>query len=231
MKYLYLIVFVFISLVSQAQITHTPTPAKMVVNKDSFDVKFTITYKSEFEDDTKIYWKIIKDTTTWKSSWYSYLCDNILCYDRNVDRSSPSVPNTFSTGEYKWDFHIQPFGVEGGTIVQLVLYTDRNFTEEIYRTKIYVNVDPTSTQQTISANQIKVFPNPASEYFSITNQSNVDKIKVYNMFGAEVKSFFHYNNAQHQIDELRSGMYLLRMFDKNNKVVKTIKLNKIHSGA
>lgn len=231
MKYLYAIVFVFVCFVSQAQITHLPSPAKMTVHKDSFDVKFTVTYKADFDDATKIYWKIIKDTTTWNKSWFSYLCDNELCYDRNVDKSSGSLPNTFGIGDYKWDFHIQPFGNEGATIVQLVLYTDKNHTEEIYRTRIYINVDPASTQQTISANQIKVFPNPASEYFSITNQSNVDKIRVYNMFGAEVKTFFHYNNAQHQIDELRSGMYLLRMFDKNNKVIKTVKLNKIHSGA
>ncbi len=231
MKHLYTFAFVLICFAIHAQITHLPAPAKMVAPKDSTDVKLTITYKAEFDDQTKIYWKIIKDSLTWKDAWFSYLCDNELCYDRNVDRSSPSIPNTFSTGDYKWDFHFQPSGVEGGTIVQLVLYTDKGLTDEVYRTKIYINVDPTSTQQIIGLNQIKVFPNPASEYFSITNYSNVDKVKVYNMFGAEIKSFFHYNNAQHQIDELKSGMYLLRMFDKNNKVIKTLKLNKINSGA
>jgi len=33
------------------------------------------------------------------------------------------------------------------------------------------------------------------------------------------------------IGDLKSGMYLVRMLDKNDKIIKTAKLNKIHTGA
>jgi hypothetical protein len=51
------------------------------------------------------------------------------------------------------------------------------------------------------------------------------------MFGREIKSFYHYNNAQHEIGELKSGMYILKMIDEKGRLVKTMKLNKVYSGA
>jgi hypothetical protein len=231
MKILYTFAFVFVASLLAAQISHNPSPLEIKFTKDTSLVKLDIIFKAEFDDAPKVYWNILTDSLTWKKEWKTLMCDNVLCYDTNTLRSSPSIPNTFLQGNNKWEFKFFPKGFEGSSIMQIVLYGDRNFTEELYRAKIYINTDPTSTQQISSPSQIKVFPNPVSEYFSISNYTNVDKVKVYNLFGMEVKSFFHYNNAQHQIEELKSGMYLIRMFDKNGKVVKTVKLNKIHSGA
>ncbi|MFZ1749781.1 MAG: T9SS type A sorting domain-containing protein [Saprospiraceae bacterium] len=77
---------------------------------------------------------------------------------------------------------------------------------------------------------LKVFPNPTSDYFQITNSVNVKKIVVYNLFGKEVKSFYNYNNAQHEISDIKVGMYMVKMFDERNKVIKSVKLHKNFSG-
>ncbi|MBK8626318.1 MAG: T9SS type A sorting domain-containing protein [Saprospiraceae bacterium] len=82
----------------------------------------------------------------------------------------------------------------------------------------------------ISLVDIKVFPNPTTDFFQISNSLNIKKVVVYNMFGKEVKSFFHYNNAQHDVNDLKTGMYIVKMMDERNKVIKSVKLNKNYSG-
>lgn len=77
---------------------------------------------------------------------------------------------------------------------------------------------------------LKVYPNPTTDYFQISNSVNIKKVVVFNMFGKEVKTFFHYSNAHHEVSDLKSGMYIVKLLDERNKVVKSIKLHKNFSG-
>jgi hypothetical protein len=86
------------------------------------------------------------------------------------------------------------------------------------------------TPSEIPLDELKVYPNPTTDYFQISNGLNVKKVIIYNMFGKEVKSFFHYNNAQHDVNDLKAGMYIVKMMDDRNKVVKSIKLHKNFAG-
>jgi hypothetical protein len=88
-----------------------------------------------------------------------------------------------------------------------------------------------STSLDLVADELKVFPNPTTDYFQISNGSNIKKIVVYNIFGKEVKTFFHYNNAQHEVSDIKSGMYIVKMIDEKNKVIKSVKLHKNFTGA
>jgi hypothetical protein len=83
----------------------------------------------------------------------------------------------------------------------------------------------------ISFDELKVYPNPTADFFQINNGLNIKKVIVYNMFGKEVKSFYHYNNAQHDVNDLRPGMYIVKMMDEKNKVIKSVKLHKNFVGA
>lgn len=78
---------------------------------------------------------------------------------------------------------------------------------------------------------LKVFPNPAIEYFQITESASAKKIAIYTMFGREVKSFYYYPDSQYNISDLKSGMYIVKIMDDKNKVLKAIKLQKNFVGA
>ena len=86
-------------------------------------------------------------------------------------------------------------------------------------------------EQHKSVEEIKIFPNPATDFFQINNSSIVKKVVLYNIVGKEVKTFIHYNNAQHEISDLKAGMYFIKMFDEKNRVVRSLKLNKSFDGA
>lgn len=80
--------------------------------------------------------------------------------------------------------------------------------------------------------EIKVFPNPAIDYIQIsTGAAIIKKIVITNIFGKEVKVFQHYNNAQHDISELKPGLYIIRMLDEKNKIMRSLKFNKNFDGA
>jgi di/tripeptidase len=87
------------------------------------------------------------------------------------------------------------------------------------------------SQMEYNNDDLKVFPNPATEYFQINNALSIKKVVIYNMFGKEVKVLFNQNNTQHDVTDLKSGMYIIKMLDERNKVVKSVKLQKISSGA
>ncbi len=78
---------------------------------------------------------------------------------------------------------------------------------------------------------IKVFPNPTTDYFQINNGVNVKKVIIYNMFGKEIRVASNSANTLHDVTDLKSGMYIVKMLDDRNKIVKSIKLQKSSGGA
>ncbi len=212
----------------QAQISHSPNPI-LINAPDSVEVIKHIRFKNESDTTYTMYWKLVKDTSTWKTGWITNLCDRNFCYGDNSDVCK--LENEWPTGEIDFEFHFKSKNIPGCTIIKVILYGDKALTEEIYRTTININNCYNSAKDVTLPSNIKLYPNPASEYFQITNDSNVDKIRVYNIFGREVKSFYHYNNAQHEIGELKAGMYILKLLDNKNQLVKSMKLQKVSSGA
>jgi len=90
------------------------------------------------------------------------------------------------------------------------------------------NSTPTSS---VNSDVLKVFPNPTVEYFQVSDNDTARKVSVYTMFGREVKSFTYYPNSQYNVSDLKTGMYIVKITDDNNKVIKAIKLQKNFSGA
>jgi hypothetical protein len=223
------VLFVTLGLRSEAQVAVTPNPlsANFAVTVTDFGDDIYITNN---KDTTyTIYWQLIKDAT-WPATWDTYMCDLNLCYLDNVDKSSNNLPNSVTMGTHKFSFHIKPNGTAGANNVTLKLFAEKNMASEVFSSNMSFSTTTSSTKDN-SVNAIKIYPNPATEYIMIGNAPNVYRVVVYNLFGKEVKSFFHFNGAQHDVEDLKSGMYVVKLFDSKNKVLKSIKLNKSYSGA
>ncbi|MGB4958146.1 MAG: T9SS type A sorting domain-containing protein [Saprospiraceae bacterium] len=210
----------------QAQWSHSPNPLTITAQINGGDNKLDI-YFTNLKDTTyTIYWKVIKDSLTWKNGWETYICDTEFCYSPNIDKSAPSIPNKFNKGVHKVEFHFDPKNISGCTVIGYELYADKAFTQLVYKTSVNINGCLSSSTELDILASIKVYPNPATDYFQISNGTNINRVFIYNMFGKEVKSFYHYNNARHEIGDLKTGFYIVRMLDSNNKVVRSIKLSK-----
>jgi len=77
---------------------------------------------------------------------------------------------------------------------------------------------------TISKPNIKIYPNPTSQYISTMDGTDVDQLIVYNIVGRPVKTFKANYVNQYDVSQLPIGIYLVRLLDKREQTLKTIRL-------
>lgn len=74
--------------------------------------------------------------------------------------------------------------------------------------------------------EIRVFPNPTTDYFSVNGMENLKEVVVINLVGREVKRFSASIRAKYDVSDLNSGLYLVRLIGEQGKAVKTVRLSK-----
>ncbi|MCO6460157.1 MAG: T9SS type A sorting domain-containing protein [Saprospiraceae bacterium] len=74
--------------------------------------------------------------------------------------------------------------------------------------------------------EIKISPNPANDYFTVTSNVTYNRIILYNLIGKPVKTYSPEIDSNYYLSDLPGGIYILRFLDNHNQVIKTIKLYK-----
>lgn len=213
-----------------AQFASNPSPVNISTQPNGGEVVTDLAFSKSGDSTYTIFWKLDKNPATFDPAWELSICDLNQCYLPIVNSCPPNKPNLVSANNFMFQIHFTANGAAGSSVVGLKLYGDKNFTQELYSTSINISSSLSSTKDQNIAN-IKLYPNPVTDYFQVTNGYNVKKVVIYNIFGKEVKSLFHYNNAQHEVADLKPGMYVIKLLDDKNKVIKSLKLNKATGGA
>jgi hypothetical protein len=89
-------------------------------------------------------------------------------------------------------------------------------------------LDPTIPNLTWeTSDEIRLYPNPAGDYFSLENAINIQKLEIINVVGRSVKTFINMHSLDNfYIGDLSTGLYMVRIIDDSGKVLKTIRLHK-----
>lgn len=75
--------------------------------------------------------------------------------------------------------------------------------------------------------ELSVYPNPATEYFSVNDNSDlVGQVLVFNLVGKQVKAYDFVKGERYSLLDLPKGYYLVQLLDRNHKVLTTQKLDK-----
>ncbi|NUO00762.1 MAG: T9SS type A sorting domain-containing protein, partial [Saprospiraceae bacterium] len=74
--------------------------------------------------------------------------------------------------------------------------------------------------------ELRVFPNPATMYFSLSDNESVQGIHVYNLVGREMKNFIYEKNQKYSVEDLPKGIYLVQLRGKDEKILATQRLSK-----
>ena len=85
--------------------------------------------------------------------------------------------------------------------------------DDIDLVKLTVGLAPLNA----ASNKVAVYPNPAENTLYINSKSDISKVAVYNIVGAQVKQI---NNVLQNIDvsDLQSGVYMIKLTDVNGKI-------------
>lgn len=83
-----------------------------------------------------------------------------------------------------------------------------------------------NSSKTISKSILKIYPNPAANFFKLKEVTGVTSIIVYNLVGRKIKQFQTQKNKAYTITDLPKGMYLIQFLGLEGKILTTQRLSK-----
>lgn len=165
--------------------------------------------------------------------WETQICDKNSCYlptfNTNYDPAAGIiVPVTLAPGaSFDLMLHIFPNRTAGTGVFDLdISLTGKP--ETIISTVSFSTVVESMafTSEVTNKNDLKIFPNPAVDYFELVNNNLVHKVVLYNMIGRKVRTYDASNGRRYNITDIPSGIYLVGLLDEQNNVLKTLRLSK-----
>lgn len=101
---------------------------------------------------------------------------------------------------------------------------------ESFGSYIEIVMETTSVKQFVDSKSISVYPNPASDFLTISStNSGIDKVEIYGLAGQLIKNWNHLNGVKTvhlPVEELQAGSYVIRAFVSDGSVVSNKLLKK-----
>lgn len=238
MKFFLLVLSIFFSVITlSSQDIVSLNPARV-------DTLFQVDISNSFEDlvahgliqnNTKdtLYIKWKRRVLTIPNGWNTKICDANLCYveivDSNIDPDllleEPVIIPPYGTANL--DVHIVPNGAVGTGLVEIELSL-LGLPDDIIGVAEY-QMEVKNLNYSRAANSrksLRVYPNPSSNFITVSTNNLIEKVVVYNMVGREVKTFEPNRSGVYDISDLRNGIYLVGLYDKTGEIMKTTRVTK-----
>ena len=139
---------------------------------------------------------------------------------------SPDVITT--SGDYFTSANNSLSWTIGECITETYSSTNNILTQGFQQSKYTI----TSVEEITNSNvSVLVYPNPAINFINISAESTLlrkMKVELFDISGKLIQSAFFQNNVQLNISQYANSEYILRVYDDNNNLVKTFKLQKIN---
>ncbi len=206
-------------------ILFSPQIVNANVSPDSFEVKARAFFKNTSNSTKKFVWK--RTVIAMTSGWQSVVCDAKGCWAAAVNDAPEQIelaPNATSN----IDVFARPNHISGAATIEVKVVEVGNDANVV--TGRFLFATTTATKEPTKNNAtVKIFPNPATDYFSIQDDYDVvEKVMVYNMIGRLMKNYNTSTNASahYTINDLPDGLYIIRLLNSKGATIKTIRLNK-----
>lgn len=207
-----------IGLSSQTVLVISPASSSVTVKSTDLDVAAKASLKNNSKDTIIVKWTRKIENIT--QGWSSAVCDKNFCYIPTVD----SMRLIMAPGESSnMDIHVYPGGISGSAKVSLTI-------EQIGKPETRVNATYLFNQSTPvksdDKDAIQLYPNPTQDYFMVNSPTVIGKIELYNITGEKAKVYYAYKNKRYYIDDIPSGIYMARLFNLQEEILKTVILKK-----
>ncbi len=226
MKQNYLIIFFFLfvtGLFGQA-LTVIDYPAVVEGTPDQNDIYLYVDIINSSNEEQVLLWE--RSIKSPPDGWLTWICDEINCYLPNIDRCSESKPNVIPAGDtLQMQIHVNPNNMEGSMDIDVAIFPLDDQENIMATISATFNVAQTTSVKELTREEIKIFPNPTTDQFQISHPA-VARITLFNIVGNEMRTFNAVPGRTYDVSDLKSGLYLVRMTDEHNKVLKTVRLSK-----
>jgi hypothetical protein len=217
-----ILILFLIPLSAQVSIGLNPEVVMVDVNPLEFETvaHSYITNNSDVEKTFR-WFRTIEDISM---GWQSAICDVNACYSVETDTTPVDFLLTLAPGDSSMlDVHIRPNGLDGSAKIKVTVFEVAAPENQITGEYLFNQVTPTYD---VNVESIKIFPNPAIDYFELSDYSNVREVVISNIVGNELRRYNVYPGAKFDVGYLPGSIYLIRLIDGRRKVIKTLRLKK-----
>lgn len=166
------------------------------------------------------------------TEWDSQTCDFNACWSpivvSNIDESLElNEPLILAPGDTSnMDVYVNPNFTAGMGTFEIQISTVEN-PDQILTVGTYnFNLMMTTAVADIDYNQIRIFPNPTTDYIRLDYSEGIDELVVYNLVGNPVRRYEVRNGVRYEVGDLPDGMYLISLLNYDEGIVKTALINK-----
>ena len=205
-----------------AQITLHPQVLEFNVEEEAFYSSFNIGIVNNSNENIVFYWKF-EEGEDKPEEWEISVKDFNICYPHGLYECYPYLANSISPGDSSFfSFSISTKQITGYSYGILSIYSDSLFTNKIAST-----ISPINSVESISNDDLILYPNPARDQFFLQNDAEVKSIEIMNRKGQVIGREDHFSGQYHTIADLDSGFYFLALKTADNQLVEVRKLIKI----
>jgi len=222
---LFFLLILLLPLMSKSQVTVSVDPVSFIMtgNPNETDISYHIHVTNTTNQTINIFWS--KKMTNNPGTWLSWICDKNVCYVPEVNACPSSKPNVVYAGEgFTLEVHMNPSLIEGsGDYLLNILDESGNILSTIDG---QILISHSTAIKETNDTKLTIYPNPATEFFKVSDIAGLKIIELFNIVGNKVRSFEAVPQKQYYIGDLTDGIYLVRLESANGKVIKTIRLSK-----
>lgn len=155
---------------------------------------------------------------------HTQVCDLNLCYIPTVSTQKFDIA-AGSTGSIIMHFLNPDLLSDATTLVNLKLFNDNNPSDSVIVAYLFTP-ETSGTKDGLTAANVKLFPNPTTDYFLLENAEAVQHIRLFSLDSREVARYTATPAQSYSLAGLPTGSYVLALEDKNGQVFQAISLVK-----
>lgn len=225
MKYIYLIfslLCIHVGFAQSPKVSVNPNPNTIFFVPDMTDHFAHGKMKNKTNATINVLWT--RQISMLPAGWSTYICDANNCYADHVDKCPYNNPNIIGANDSATlDVHIFDDGNMGEAHIIMWVYekedTLNKFRADYSFNKIVSNKD-------VKNIAIKVYPNPASNSFSVEFNTGLTRVDLYSILGKKVTSYPAIQKGSYDISWLDDGLYFVKLIGPNDQMLRTIRLQK-----
>ncbi len=149
------------------------------------------------------------------------VCDPDRCWYTSTQTNSFGLARD-SVGKLYVSF-LHPNNQAASGIVHLKLTNLNNAADTL--TAVYTFSTLSGTDDLPAAN-VKLFPNPTTDFFTLTNAEEVASMRLFTLDGREVARFWHSSDNTYSIANHPVGNYVLSFEDKHGQLFQAVEIQK-----
>ena len=224
-----LLIFAFLlfagALSAQLSIEIDPPTIHGQGSVDEADIAVYVTITNTSDTQVDLLWT--RHEVEKPDMWWTWICDLNACYAFDIGKAPSSRVNTLARGEsMEFQVHAKAFGVAGFAQVNVDIYDASDTTNILGVVEATFEAGTSSTSDLESLADLRVYPNPTTDYFRIYQSEGVEYIELYNIVGKPVLNYRATPDGHYDVSDIPEGMYLVRLLDRSNAVLKTVRLSK-----